>query len=236
MCAEITHAERTDQNLKSAKNTRISPLKFFLHFIAIIFIAFMAAIIIPLIMAQKLSGRKSETINNAKQIGLALSEFDDEFKKYPSPSSASEVKEANPDQQFDLTGNSSNAIFRQLFAAEIAESEEMFYAENKNTIKPDGHISLGEALKKGEVGFSYISGLSSKNNPLTPIVVTPLISGTTKFDPEPFDGKAIVLRIDNTITTYSINKDGHIYDKGIDILSPKHPFWGGKAPLIHYPE
>jgi hypothetical protein len=97
-------------------------------------------------------------------------------------------------------------------------------------------VTPGEALKKGEVGFSYITGLSFKDDPLTPIVLTPLIPGTTKFDPKPFNGKAIVLHIDNSVRTYDINKDGHVYDKGIDILSAKHPIWKGKAPDIRYPE
>ena len=179
---------------------------------------------------------RSGSISNAKQIGFALDMFNEEFIKYPSPSSASEVKEANPDEQLNLSGNSSNAIFRQFFATGITESEQIFYVKIKNAIRPDGNISPGEALKKGEVGFSYISGLSSKDNPLTPIVVTPLIPGTTKFDPKPFDGKAIVLHINNSVRTYDINKDGHIYDKDGDILSPNHPIWNGKTPTIHYPE
>ena len=191
----------------------------------------------PIFMQQHGHGHtRSESINNAKQIGFALDMFNEEFNKYPSPSSASEVKEANPDQQLNLSGNSSNAIFRQFFATGITDSELMFYAKIKNAIRPDGNLSPREALKKGEVGFSYISGLTPKDNPLTPIVLTPLIPGTTKFDPKPFDGKAIVLHINNSVRTYDINHDGHIYDKDGDILSPNHPIWNGKIPTIHYPE
>ena len=121
-------------------------------------------------------------------------------------------------------------------AAGITESENIFFAKIKNTIEPDGDISPGQALKKGEVGFSYISGLSSTGNPKTPVVLTPLIPGTTKFDPEPFKGRATILHIDNTASIYDIHEDGHIYDKDGDILSPNHPFWNGKAPDIRYPE
>lgn len=64
-----------------------------------------------------------------------------------------------------------------------------------------------------------------------------MISGTTKFDPENFRGYAVVLRTDNSVRSYKIEKDGHIYDdKGIDLLSPKHPIWKGKKPDIRYPE
>jgi hypothetical protein len=114
----------------------------------------------------------------------------------------------------------------------------MFYAKTKDCKKPDGIITRGEALKRNEIGFSYNAGLTSTGaDPLTPIVLTPLIPGTTKFDAKPFDGKAIILHIDNSVRTYDIAKDGHIYDaKGINLLSPKHPIWKGKAPDIRYPE
>ena len=105
-----------------------------------------------------------------------------------------------------------------------------------NAILPDGIIIPSEALKKGECGFAYISGLPIAGNPNRPIILTPLIPGTTKFDPKPFDGKAIVLHIDNSVTTFEIKKDGTIHDKHGDILSPNHPFWNGKAPDIRYPE
>jgi hypothetical protein len=88
----------------------------------------------------------------------------------------------------------------------------------------------------GRGRFSYVSGLSTKDDPTTPIVLTPLISGTTKFDPKPFKGKAVVLKIDKSVEVYENQKDGHIYRDGIDLLSPKHPVWKGKAPDIRYPE
>ncbi len=180
---------------------------------------------------------RMEAKSNATQIALALFEFNEEFGSYPSPSSAADVTAAFPSHGYDLSGNSSNALFRQLFAAEIIDTEMPFYAKIMNAIRPDGIIISKEALKKGEVGFAYISGQTTKGNPARPLLLCPLIRGTTKFDPKPFAGKAIVLRIDNTVDTYPIHKNGHVYDKdGLDILSPKHPIWKGKAPDIRYPE
>jgi hypothetical protein len=176
--------------------------------------------------------------NNARQIGLALLEFDTEFGAYPNAATAAEVTKHYPSHGFDLSGSSSNALFRQFFASQITQSESMLRADILGSVRPDGKIAPpGDALKKGEVGFSYISGLSTKDDPLTPIVLTPLIPGTTKFDPKPFKGKAVILHIDNSVRTYDIAKDGHIYDaKGINLLSPKNPIWKGKAPDIRYPE
>jgi hypothetical protein len=179
---------------------------------------------------------QGEATNNARQIGLALYEFDTDYGQFPIPTTRPLV-EKDFSTAIDLSGTSSNALFRQLFATGLTLSEQMFYAKIKGSVRPDGLITPGNILEPGECGFSYISNLSSKDDPLTPLVLTPLIPGTTKFDPKPFKGKAVILHIDNSVRTYDIAKDGHIYDStGINLLSPKHPVWKGKAPDIRYPE
>jgi len=181
---------------------------------------------------------QTEAISNARQIGLALFEFETEYGTFPAESTVAEVANAYPAHGIDLSGTSSNALFRQLFAADITQSEQMFYAKTKTKgwRKPDGIITPGNILEPGTCGFTYISGLSTKDDPMTPLALTPLITGTTTFDPKPFKGKAIVLQIDLSVRTYEIKKDGHIYQDGIDLLSPKHPIWKGKAPDIRYPD
>ncbi len=204
-------------------------------------------LILPMVVQmRRVSGsEQKEAVSYARQIGLALLEFDDEYGTFPSDATAASVTESYPSHGFDLTGKSSNAMFRQLMAAGMfrqlmaagyTQIEWVFYAKVKSTRKPDGNTLPGKALEKGECGFVYISGLTSKEDPITPIVLTPLIQGTTQFDPQPFKGKAIVLFTDNTVRSYKIEKDGRIYDKGIDLLSPKHPVWKGKKPDIRYPE
>jgi len=178
---------------------------------------------------------QTQAHSNARQIGLALSEFEIEYGEFPNETTAGSVGK-NSGITIDLTGTSSNALFRQIFAVEITQSESMFYAKIKDSIRPDGNISPGLLLEPGENGFSYITGFTSYDDPTTPIVLTPLIPGTTRFDPKPFDGKAVVLHIDNSVRSYKIEKDGHIYRDGINLLSSKHPIWKGKAPDIRYPE
>jgi hypothetical protein len=204
--------------------------------VAILVIGFIALWCLPYHTGHPKKSGTAEAINNAKQIGISLFGFEDQYGSYPSDSTTSIVATDYPNHGFDLSGTSSNNAFRQLLASGVEPSEQMFYAKIKKSKRPDGDISPGKALDKGEVGFSYISGLTSKDDPLTPIVLTPLIPGTTKFDPEPFKGKAIILRINQSALTYDIHKDGHVYDKDIDILSAKHPMWNGKVPDIRYPE
>ena len=73
-------------------------------------------------------------------------------------------------------------------------------------------------------------------SPSRPLVVTPLIPGTDRFDPKPFDGKAVILKMDNSVTSIPIQKDGHVLLNGRNILDPGHPIWDGKPPVIVWPE
>ncbi len=180
------------------------------------------------------------TTNNSRQLGSTLIDFESKFGSFPNDATADAVIKSTG-TSLDLSGSTSNAALRQLIAAEVTPNEAIFDACIYGATSPDGIITPGEALKKGEVGFSYISGLSSKNDPSTPVLLTPMIPGTIKFDPKPFEngdiGQAIILHIDGHVSSYTIQKDGHIYDaKGINLLSAKHPIWKGKAPDIRYPE
>lgn len=197
----------------------------------------LAGLTAPHVIRSKKKPDQTEAISNLRQIGLALIEFETEYGQYPSPATIPLVKAKHPTNTISLSGNSSNALFRQLFATNLTQSESMFYAKIKNTRKPDGDIRPGEALKRGEVAFAYISGLSTKGNPARIIAFAPIIPGTTRFDPKPFDGKAVALRIDNSVSSYTIQNDGHIYHDGVNLLSPSHPIWGDKeTPRIHYPD
>jgi hypothetical protein len=192
------------------------------------------------IHSQRKSVDEVEATANARQIGEALAEFDEKYGSFPNAKTAAMINDEFPSHGHDFSGKSSNAFFRQLIAAEITESEQIFYAKVKGRfIKADENINPGYALQKDhEVGFAYIPGSSSKDNPATPVVLTHIVTTSAKFDMDRLlgYGKAVVLFSDNSVRTYKIEKDGHIYDKGIDLLSPKHPVWKGKKPDIRYPE
>ncbi len=177
-----------------------------------------------------------EQVSNLRQIGLALFEFEIEYGAFPNDATAAKITAEHPEHGLDLSSNSSNAIFRQLFAARMTQSEAMFYAKAYSATKSDGDIRPGHVLEKGEVGFAYIAGISSEDNPNTIIAFAPIIPGTTRFDSRPFEGKAVFLRIDNSVTSLAINEHGQVIEGGKDILSPDHRFWNGKAPDIRYPE
>jgi len=178
---------------------------------------------------------QTETTSNLRQIGLALYEFENRFGTYPNDETAELVKKKHS-SAINLSGTSSNALFRQLFASGIVENEAMFYANAPGFTKPDNDTSPGHLLEKGEVAFAYVAGLSTEGNPSRPLAFGPVIPGTTKFDPKPFNRKGVVLRIDNSVASVQINKDGEAISGGHLLLSPENPIWEGKAPDIRYPD
>ncbi|MFN4942918.1 MAG: hypothetical protein ACK40T_05910 [Akkermansiaceae bacterium] len=174
---------------------------------------------------------RAEAVSNLKQIGYALYDYQDQYGTYPNDLTAKQ----HP-SEFNLSGSSSNAIFRQLFAADIVENEQIFYANFPRVSRPDGDISSGHLLEKGEVAFAYIAGLSIEDKPSLPIAFGPIIPGTIRFDPKPLNGKAIVLRIDGSISVLKLRPDGHAISAGESLLDPDNSLWKGKAPDIRYPE
>jgi hypothetical protein len=175
----------------------------------------------PMVFRSRKASDQIKALSNARQIGSALFEFESEFGKYPEASGASVT---------------SNEVFRQLFTSNIRNNEKMFYAWVSGTKMPDENMAGAELLKKGECGFTYFMGAKATDNPSRPIVVTPMIPGTDRFDPKPFEGKAVILRLDNSVTSMTINKDGHVMLDGRNLLDPGHPIWGGHAPAIAWPD
>ena len=136
-----------------------------------------------------------------------------------------------------LGTQSSNDYLRQLIAAGYITDERAFYAPIKGSNKPDTLMDGAQAIAKGECGFAYVIGPESGARPFQPLLVTPLIPGTHRFDPKPFDGRAVIYRTDGTVMSEPIDKNGHVPDAaGRDLLDPANPIWNGKQPVIAWPE
>lgn len=201
-----------------------------------ILILVLAVLTAPMTVRCRKRTNQTEAVSNARQIGLALFEFEQEYGKFPDESTIPEVRDATG-STLDLGTVSSNDFFGQLIGAGIAESETIFYAKIDGTRKPDNVFDrAGEALKKGECGFTYFLGARYTDNPKRPLVVTAMISGTDRFDRKRFDGRAVILRMDNTVMSYNIDKNGHVIFEGRNLMDPAHPVWDGHAPAIAWPE
>lgn len=181
----------------------------------------------------------TQAVNNARQIGLALNEFEHSYGVYPNDSTPN-VVQGGTGSMLTLGTTSSNDYFRQLIAAEITQSEDMFYANIPHGRKPDNQIKGNQALEKGECGFAYLAGATKDSQPETPLAITPLLPGKSLFDYEctkkTFSGKSVVLRYDGSVHSHSINKSGHALINGKDLFDPTQPFWNGNAPTIKWPD
>ncbi|HEY1121105.1 MAG TPA: hypothetical protein VGE67_05875 [Haloferula sp.] len=177
---------------------------------------------------------RTEAINNIKQVNLALIDFDNDYGAFPHASTISTVKAATA-TTLALGNSSSNELFRQLIAAGN-KSEKIFWAKTAGTPRKGNDILGADALKKGECAFTYIAGLSISSDPAAPVLMTPVIPGTWKFDPKPFGGKAVVLRVDGSAKVETIDKNSDVMIGGMSIFDPRQHYWHGKSPDIKWPE
>lgn len=199
----------------------------------------LAGLTAPMAIRCKKKSDTVEAVNNLRQLGLALFEFETFYGEFPSNNTISDLKSQNLSSTIPLGTTSSNDYFRQLLAAEVAMSEDMFYAKLKGSKKPDNDYQGNLALEFGECSFTYIHGLSTKNDPETPVAFWPVVKGQRKFDykfAKKINANAVILRIDNSVRSYPISKSGQVLINGKDIFDPTQPFWNGTPPDIKWPE
>ena len=175
-------------------------------------------------------------VNNMRQIGAALFEFEADYGSYPYSSTIPEVK-SRTGTGLTLDDSSSNKLFRQLLVSGPIKSEKPFHAAIPRTKRPDDIFNSDTtALEKGECVFSYVVGLKSSDDPGLPIVMTPMISRTQTFStPKSLGEKAIILRLDNSATTSQIQRDGNVViGGGRTLFDPS--VWGSVRPDLRWPE
>lgn len=160
-------------------------------------------------------------MNNSKKLFFLMVEFDQDFGSFPNDDTAND-----DDDLKNYKGKHSNDYLGQFIAGGYTLSEEIFHAKGgSNTVKkPDNDISTkAKTLEAGECGFAYVKGLSTSDHSGKPLLLAPMTGKGFKFDPEPYNGKAIVLRIDGSVKIYQIDANG-------DVVLPngKKLFEGGK--------
>jgi hypothetical protein len=186
--------------------------------------------------------QRVEALSNSRQIVLNLYAFEEEYGRYPDATTIPAVQ-ADTGTTFTLGDSSSNQLFRQLLAT-VGRSEKIFWAKTATTPKKPNDILGADALLPGECAFTYIAGLTSTSHPDAPILMTPVVPGTLKFDPKPFGGEAIIVFLDgsgadlvgSSSTRIPIDKNGDVIVNGMNLFDPRQPYWRGKAPDIKWPE
>lgn len=203
---------------------------------------FVIGFIVPVVIHSAYKGAdRTQTISNAKQIGVALYSFAEDYGTHPSADTVAKVRADHPGATAPMGTATSNDFFRQLIVAECIDQERLFHAMANGVRKPDNVMTGAEMLAKGECGFSYIAGLSFPNAPpQTPVLMTPLIPGKRLFDyklsRKHYGGKAVILLHDNSVLSLPVDKSGRVHFHGKDLFDPTQPFWNGRPPDVKWPE
>ena len=205
-----------------------------------IFAVFFLAILLPYLVRKPNLGHRAEAVSNAKQVGLALFTFQEDYGSYPSANTAAMVRNNNPDATASFGNASSNDFFRQLIASGMIDQERPFYARIAGCRKPDNVLTGTRMLEKGEAGFAYVVSHAACKEKDIPLVITPLAKGKLRFDDRSankfFYGHVIVLSADNSVVLHTLNKDGRVILNGKDFFDPSQPYWHGIPPKVAWPE
>lgn len=215
--------------------------------VVIVIIAALAGLSAPVILKQRKAADRTEALNNVRQIGLSLFEFDAEFGSFPDNNTAEDVKESTG-TQLTFGGTFSNDYFRQLIAYGLKSEKPFWCKTSMSPKKPDDVFnSADKALEAGEVGFSYImmtqtDAQTSSGEPGRPVVVAPSYKGQTDwtFDPEPYGEKAIVLKLDNSATAMQIRTDNKFVTVGggrwLQSTGEATPWGTDNNPILRAPQ
>jgi hypothetical protein len=178
-----------------------------------------------------------EAVNNARQIGIGLTEFKKAYGRFPDSSTISEVK-TRTSTPLTFTDRTSNDIFAQLLVTGTVPTEKVFYIKAKSMRPPDNIWNSGSTvIAHGECAFAYILGIPEHADPSTPVAFGPVIPGTNTLDLDACRNKAVVLKLDNSVSMFPISvKTKSIRANGLDLLDPRQPFWHGKAPDVKWPK
>ena len=185
--------------------------------VVITIIASLAALVSPQVLRGLKKADLNTAISNSRQIGLAMFTFQNDYGSFPDSDTQTDVEEDFPDSLVTADTTSSNGYFRQLFVAEMTNSEDIFYAKTASSKKPDGSFNGADCLEAREVAFGYVmnqlEGLTTGGNAARVIAVSPLREDGT-FDPDPFDKKATALRIDQSVQVLNINSSNEALLRG----------------------
>ena len=195
-----------------------------------------AALATPQIFKALKRAALAEGINNARQVKLALDNFATDFDgQFPNDDTGEGVLEGGTGSTY------SNDYFRQLFLAGVIESEFIFWVKNSGVaskgapddkIKQNGRMQPELILEQGDAHWAYITDQTNLGTGSRPLILDGYQAGTSEWDPDTWDNKVIVVRIDGAFKPMRMRiTDNKVLDgSGKDILSAQADAWDGEDP------
>lgn len=203
--------------------------------VVIAIIVALAALATPQIFKALKRAALAEALNNVRQVKFALDGFATDFDgQYPNDDTGERVVEGGTGQ------NSSNDYFRQLFMAGETTSETIFWVKNSPVASksaPDDKVSEGgrpqesEILQAGDCHWAYMTEQTNTSNVARPLVMDPFGRTGNDFDPDLWDRKVVVLRIDGSAKALRMRiSDNKVLDgSNNDMLSSQADAWEGSG-------
>lgn len=188
--------------------------------VVIAILASLAAIGYGPIIDHMNDGDRQMASSNLKSMHTILQGFKTDNGSFPCDTTAERLQEEKPDLNFGtLTGDTSNAYFRQLFYSKSMSSEKPFFAKLNCAGKAiaaegDDKLANGAALSRGENAMGYIMkkdatepnikvGVNKSNAPLAICGVypsaTPYDGTSVAYDMSSFRGHVFLLNCDGSV-------------------------------------
>lgn len=203
--------------------------------VVIAIIVALAALATPQIFKALKRAALAEAISNARQVKIALDNFASDYNGvFPSDDTAEDVAEGL------AGGQSSNDFLRQLHMAGIADSEVIFWVKNSpvaNKRPPDNKVKEGkrpqksEILKPGDCHWAYVVDHDNTDSGTLPILLDPYTPGTSDFDEDLWEWKAIVMTLDGSVKALRMRtSDSQVLDGNKKpIMSSQASAWEGSS-------
>ncbi|MBL50208.1 MAG: hypothetical protein CMP28_14845 [Roseibacillus sp.] len=244
--AYINKHKQVDPNSKMniAKSSRRKGFTLVELLVVIAIIVALAALATPQIFKALKRAALAEAVSNARQVKLALDTFATDFDgQFPNDDTGEGVVSGGTGTTY------SNDYFRQLFLSGATESESIFWVKNSavaskgapdDKIKESGKMQAELILEQGDVHWAYINDQTNLSTGSRPLILDGYPKNEAEFDPDTWDNKVIVVRIDGAAKPMRMRvTDNKVLDgSNKDILSSSADAWDGESTqdILKQPE
>jgi prepilin-type N-terminal cleavage/methylation domain-containing protein len=204
--------------------------------VVIAIIVALAAMATPAIFKALGRAAMAESVSNGRQCKLIMDSFAmDNDGVYPSQDTA---------DFYEIGGSdTSNDLFKQLFASGNTNSEKIFWVKGSqvcNKARPDdvttdgGKFNVNRTLEAGDNGWCMVRDQTNVDNPSRPLMFDSPPTGTgLVFDGELWDMKAIVVRIDGSAKPMRLNPSFKLLDgDNKELLTTSSEVWGASTSRV----
>ena len=170
--------------------------------VVIAIIAILAGMLLPALGAVKETGKQANCTNNLKQIGTALVQYDNDYKRLPfcvtGTAAGLKANVANTDAGDTAAGGKRSAGHFELIRETILDETKTFVCPS-STVAPQG---VGAPLSAGTFSYVYLTGklgtgITTLDSPSSAITADGNNGSLTAWN---HDKKGAYLRIDSSVS------------------------------------